>query len=679
MGAGAELRLELELGGNMIDVSACIVTAHGMAGRRQVIDPFDPGQAEFVLEDPDRDFDELNIGTRTYPGGTFDEGDLIDGAPVLVSLRPDGGAWVPWWRGTVTDIELTTYGGSDSNPRALITCRGVLSQLAQPLPWWPNDRIVDKFGRGRSTAFYSFNLENGTGDGRVEDFSGKAADGVAYTSDGVTKGLVSSAAGSIDFGPAATESIWAPLQRDTNRSASDGWLAAFVVELEGHSSPSGDFETWTLFSEGADEPATGSPASLRDGLQVNLREYRTGQATADSNLMALVVTAWENGKGAGAVVNFVGTRGDWIGHRRFVMVASSPANIQLSAMVLDGDGSIGGAAYDQGILPGGVFDVAGGPASRLEDEDRVFRIGRCFDFDPGGISGTAGETEPFQGAMELAAVGYVAGYTDPLVVLDGTETLRTMLESDLVDRVEQYRDAIGFDVAVWQANLAGVDLRCDEFVMRAGSSALDALRELVMMAHGRLCQRGGVVHVDDWSAAAARAAGGSHPTYTDQGDPDVDLAYLAGSAKVSTGRDLITNRCRVEAADGWSYTHEDAASVAKHGVREAVYSLPFASRAAAQLFAEHVVTRLSTQRAFVSELVVDPKGAASAAWWAEITARELGDRIDVVRQPGGVGTVATIPQVLEGRHWAFSAIDEAFEFTLYLSHADAYSGTYTGA
>ena len=126
------------------------------------------------------------------------------------------------------------------------------------------------------------------------------------------------------------------------------------------------------------------------------------------------------------------------------------------------------------------------------------------------------------------------------------------------------------------------------------------------------------------------------------------------------------------------YTAENAASITAYKDRPAEYSLIVASETTADSFADAIVDRFKDQQKHVSSITVNPKSKnetdATVDWWDELDARDIGDRVNVERQPAQTGTITTVASVIEGETWTWDADLDLLVFTFYLSPAAHYDG-----
>ena len=655
------VKFELDFGSGAVDITDRVMRADGFKGRESVLEGSDPGDATIVLNDPDRDFDPLNGGSRTVDGTTITANDLGSGVAVMHSIRESASdPWVVYWRGEVDDWVPSVWLGdaTDTNPTVTLQCTGAVGELNRAIEPTAGDLLVDKLSRAQAGAFYAFNNGNGSSGGRCEDQSGRGADAISYA---VTGG--SASYGSIT--PGTTQllgggEIVTPLPADLLRTSPQGWFAAFVFELANYADPGAVTDYFVLGSEGVED-------STRDGTTIYLRDRYLGPGIRD---MFLGVAVQINGSNIVNDLLDVGVPADWKGQQRLVLVGADASEWWIIAAALDG-GTINGATSQQRSVTHPNLGVGNNtPAPAIASDSRLFRVGRRWDTSSTGPASGDG----FTGALDTAVIGYGAasyGWGQrvlELALADG------MTERTNTGRIEQLRDLVGFPSSRWTTNVTSTTTY-NEATLVGGSTALERIAALVDVEQGRLCQElGGGLRFDDFAACKAQAAAsGSTPTYTDQGDPDLVLGYV--DATMSAGRGALINRATVRLPTGYTYTAENATSVSAHGVRaaSAPFDLLLVSETHADAYADAIVDRFGTQRPHVPTVTVLPRRNPSL-WWPELVTRDIGDRVVIERQPAGVGTVASVASVVEGVRWSWVAGADEYAVTFHLSPAATYDG-----
>ena len=496
---------------------------------------------------------------------------------------------------------------------------------------------------------------------------------------------------------------------DTQRSNSNNMIVVAEVLAEAPETEQGNYTSWFLASDGRtrwDSLATSAP----DGWALYLVEDRdtvTEDTTDSTNTMSLwweqrsartsgFTSSVEGEKGVWTEFA-VGTRDDWIGHKRAVVVVRNSGGIHMHVVSLDGVTINGATSLSHSDT---LSEYRMSPSDTGMDEEQTntwLRIGSAFDFtdtddgsefvfwfDPveAGVGGLDNFPDPsgfgFQGEMRsfaIACAHATEAWSDQLAAL--IEAEGGLVIPDTVDRITGYLDDIGFPTADFETNITS-GLRYALIPVLGKSTALQRIRQLADAEQGRLVQQnGGTIRFDDFAACKARAAeDGTEPSLSDQGGT-WDLPYI--DASISTGRDQVINRAIVElgTADRYQATSDDTTSQTAHGVRPAVFGAnrgpgALVASADADSYAAAVTSRFGTQVAQVPSVTVNPK--TDGRWWDTIDQLDIGDRVNVTRQPAQTGTAVTVAQVLEGESWSWSAAADSLVFEFKFSPAAHYDG-----
>lgn len=692
------LKFEIELDGNNIDVTSYVKTATARRGRAHALAENWPGQANLVLHDPDRDFDPFNNGTRIIGGNTFDQDDLIQGAKVTISLRKNAAsAYKIRWAGEVDDWLPTTWEGdnTDTNPAVVVSCIGRVGNLNRILTPTAGDMLDDKMKRAPSGCWYTFDTANGTTGGNVEDFSRFAANATVFTNESsgtttYTAGTNFSSGDSVQLvnqdNHTGADVVRSTMTPDTMRTGSGGFIMVAEIRVEanpGSFQASRNWDVWVIASDGRDGTAQSEPS---DGWSLFLREDRNSvgtNITDNNNDMDLVFVAMSHEDGTNGdtwtLINSVGVRDDWVNHERAVILISDGTTLRVYAVSLDGDTIDSSTSLEfsgawSNLTLAGVREYdydAPKPYVRFGAKP----LGTGTRFIAQAVIDGAGFSGEFRTAA-LAACGANESWGDQFaaaVLADGAIVI-----PGASDRIDSFLTDIGFPSADFTKDItSGLSYLHPPNVGRA--TALTRVNELCVNEQGRLCQKvGGDVEFDDFSACQTQSAANGEPTYSDQHETG-DYPYE--DAVLTTGRGQIVNRCTTRLESGYIHTADDATSQSKHGDRPAEYDLILASEDDADTFADTIVDRFATQRKHIAQIVVNPKSKnendATVDWWAELDARDIGDRVNVERQPAGTGTVTSVASVIEGESWSWNASADQLLFTFYFSPAAFYdSHTY---
>lgn len=631
------------------DLSDDLVGANWDRGRRGPLDPWPIGGALISLRDDDRDYDPLNT-TGAWAGH------LLPGADMDIYVRKDSGAaWSRAFEGVVDEWAPTSYNG-DTTAVTTLLCLGALAKTNAALPQYGADPLLERLSQSRAGVFYPMALDNHGTSGVIEDASGRRADGTCYLDEAGTgtPGASSVEDGSISMG--GTASIVAPLPVDPVRDG-NGVMVAFHGEL-GNSHSGTAWNRWAIFHEGMTD----------DGIWLWLEETLvTPSVSVGTNPMLLKLYIYNDSVAAQVALSLsVGTRSEWTGKDRLILLSMDDTWITLGAGVVDGDGTVAGADYSYTYTANPFRGVLGSSPPPTATVNRLHRLGLSNN---GGDEGTL---PGWKGIVRTAAVAHVAASLNWWVAAMFATNQRGFFPTDGADRVNEVGTHFGVDTTPGVTVTVTSGINYSEAMPVGGRSGIEILRDVAAvemgMLYGRIVNTGGV-RVRDFDSAQAGGVT-MQATYSDvEGSA---LSYLDGSAKIESGLRHVVNACYVTRPNGETTYAEDATSIAKYGTKALHVDLPVVAASTAGAFAATIVERFKDHRPVVASLVVDPD-ANPAAWWPEIVVRDIGQRVTVVRRPLDVGSTASIEQIVEGVEWSWS-VRTGFTVTYHYSHAGSWDG-----
>ena len=174
MSSQATPRIIVTLGGVETDITQWVKDFKVGRGQQKFTDQPEPGDGTFLLVDTDRRFDPINA-LSPYAGN------LASDLPIRLEIDygTGSGYQARWWG--YTNLWEPQYYGDEgaASGFTLLTAVGLCGFTNEPMPRIFNDWIREIQSRSPNRVFYTFNSDNGTGAGRVQDFSGQDADGVS--------------------------------------------------------------------------------------------------------------------------------------------------------------------------------------------------------------------------------------------------------------------------------------------------------------------------------------------------------------------------------------------------------------------------------------------------------------------------------------------------------------------
>lgn len=614
-----QLTVTLKLGDSYSDISHNIVAVSGMIGKQHSYEPLGPSRFRVVFLDPFRLFDPLNTDN---PGA----GDLGAGARIEVRMAAVGETRVI--AGVVQTWSPTSHGG-DNTGTVILECVGVLSRLAMPPKRFANQALLGQAQRSKVAAIYSFQEYTSLPNGTIFDATGSGNTAISYSIGSHVSAQYSTPSSLLT---STAGRIVAPFPPDPLATSPEGFTAAMNVDLE----PSAPYGANGIFP--VELFAEGDPSDhLSAGIKIFLYLYQTGQA----KLGAFLKTSGSDGM---LYMDNAGATSDWLGQNVSVALAVTSTEVIIGAL----NKSKGLRAKHKWSHP---YSGKQGGAKRGEESNRLHEVGG-WEGDIRDLLICHGPTsEGFIDKFfdQLERHGWASGQTN------------TRLDSEVT--------ALGLPASKLVNNFRGE--RFNEYA--AFPTVLAKVAALEQMEHGRVFEnrQGGITALS--YKQARQAAIKTVTPWSDQ--PGAIHPYLADSCVIRSSLDGVVNSLTLDIDTGETVTAQNAVTIAKFGLRHQELKLPFTHSQYATLWAHTWVSRWSHADPYVSQFKVAPDRDPQTDWVRVLTT-EIGDAVQVVRQPMGIGSKTVTKGVLEGLGFVWAA-DSLPIFTFYVGPAGPWTKDYS--
>jgi hypothetical protein len=681
------ITVEVTLGGVTHDISADVLGFTTDSGRKSASDLLSGGQANVTIQDLDRTYDPLNRLSARY-------GDVFVGGSLHVTVENDSDFW--YWSGRITSVKHKAW-GQDSLPVTEFVASDWVASMVAPQTMSVSSTMLKTIdvagGRGQ---FFTFSPDRiSTTNGTVKDWVGgndgycetrPAGGGVSYTLTSNADNLgvdMNEKGGRIaitDLDVGKWQATGPNPSHEWNEDWIRGGMSAFAeISLSSTFALSGSYPRryWALLAF-----HNYGYSDDKERLHWYVYSERSGSAGAyyddpsDSMFMGnsyMIMNVPSKVETAS-----MGTLSEFEGVRRSFVLGIDRDTVTLRACVSKGAGGTIGGGTSQSF--GETFAVDRGafapwPAANLVDGygdiDRVAMSAYGDgNFVEGNIYGSP--LVPYYGYPNLnVCTWYAAG----LARTDGDAGWASMMDSSA-----RLRGLNGPDVgARLLSSLAGLDawfpsgwsdidsttsVVYQEDWKDPNQNVLAGVRDLVSTMGGRMrasTQIADRVHFEDFAAAQGNAWV-RRMLVTDQLRTYDSNLIRSSSGSPSVNGKATVNWVEVDSGSGFQSQSDDAVSVAAHGVQAARFQLPFGSAAEAGAFTEFYVARHKDQRVVVSPVEFSfPSGDA----WSKLARLEIGHRVGVERQPGGVGSVTAVDQVVEGIQTVYEATHGTWKWTLH--------------
>ena len=683
------ITVEVTLGGVTHDISADVLGFTTDSGRKSASDLLSGGQANVTIQDLDRTYDPLNRLSARY-------GDVFVGGSLHVTVENDSDFW--YWSGRITSVKHKAW-GQDSLPVTEFVASDWVASMVSPQTVSVASTMLKKIGEaGGRGQFFTFSSDRiSTTHGSVKDWAG-GRDGYCQTypaSGGLSYTLTSSSDNlGVDMtgrgGRLSVTSLddikWQATGPNPSHEWNEDWIRGGMCAFAEISLLSTNMSSmsasvprryWTLLGF-----HNYSYSNDKERLHWYVYSERSGSAGAyyddPSDSMFMGNTHMIMNVASKVETASIGTLSEFEGVRRSFILGIDRDNVTLRACVPKGAGGTIGGGTSQSV--GETFAIdrdafTAWPAANLVsgfgDIDRVsmdsFGGGNFVDHNTAGSALVAGYGLPNSPQCTWYAAGLVRADGDAGWVskMDSSARLRGLNGPDVGARLASCVAGVdGWFPSGWSDIDSTTLVSYQEDWEDPNQNVLASARDLVSAIGGRMrasTQIADRVHFEDF-AAAQGGAWVRRMLVSDQSRTyDSDLIRSSSGSPSLDGRAMV-NWVEVDSGSGFQSQVDDAVSVAAHGVQAARFQLPFGDSASTAAFTEFYVARHKDQRVVVSPVEFSfPTGDA----WSKLARLEIGHRVGVERQPGGVGSVTAVDQVVEGIQTVFEATHGTWKWTLH--------------
>jgi hypothetical protein len=665
------ITVEVTLGGVTHDISADVLGFSTDSGRKHASDVMSGGQANIAIQDLDRTYDPLNRLSARY-------GDVFVGGSLKVTVANDSDFW--YWTGRITSVKHKAW-GQDSLPVTEFVASDWVASMVSPQQYSVASMMVKKVQEAQGVGlFHTFSSDRvSTSNGTAKDWAGGSIDWVYSENnvDGVLvqnadnlgvdflqAGVRASSNGTLFDHPAVDLNTGFPNDSTWN----DEWVrkgicafADIAISSVGAVAASEPVRDWPLWVFG-NTLSTGTGSS--DRLEFRIYSERSGSAGAyfddSSDPLYLVYYQVTMSTVLPDQALSIGTLGEFEGVRHSFILGIDLESVTMRVCVPKGvTGTVSGGTAQS---VGQTFAIDREALPVWTYSDTKYR-GRPIGFG-GWVSGK--EPYYFRGTVYAAGLARAAGGASWATQMDAAARVRGLNSPDAGTRLASCLASVDtWFPSGWSDIDVSASVAYQADWEDPNQNILASARDLVSVTAGRMrtsTQIPDRVHFEDFGAAQD-SAWVRRMLVTDQ--PRVFDSGLVRSSSGTPSSDsrAMVNWVEVDSGDGFESQAEDTASVVAHGMQAARFQLPFGNAAEAGAFTAFYVARHKDQRVVVSPIEFSfPSGDA----WSKLARLEIGHRVGVERQPGGVGSVSVVDQVVEGIQTVYEATHGTWKWILHL-------------
>ena len=642
------------------------------AGEKHISEVQGVGTGEFTFLDLDRDWDPTNTESPYY-------GNKIVGAQIYARTLAHG--FYKRWYGRVERVESKTW-GEDSLPIAKFVCTDWIGALVSPAANSVNGMFSDKILAGGVGSFYSFtsqqvNESAGTvqdlgplqivGQGATQPESGipvtapkfdlnAAGDGVLFDNDSGT--FQSDPEYFAFLRPAvggSTYNEWDKL--DWNRGPGLGVLVEAELLANQFLGTSDQDRYWpTLHIPNNNVSAT------EDSISVWIRQRRQQVSSPYSDAADdTMYLDYRYDIGGVEVIKSldIGRRDEFVGERRAFYATHDGSTITLGACVPYGvTGTVGGGGSLQTVS-----------ASYADDKSTYADFVDYRNATPGFGSFLYGTKSPERFNGILHTFGVVRASCDPnwASSLDQAVRFRGINPPGASSRLAACVDGVTDSFPTgWLIDNLDETIIFGEGWREPNQNVLACAGDLVAICAGRIYQptwdvqsANARVRFDDFATAQQESAI-TKAIISDQ--PNRPDTISASRSVLHEDRESLLNWVEVDPQLFGKTIASDQTSIDLYGFHHARYEMPFGDTDQMVEYAALQVARYKDSRIVCTEMDFD---FPSSDAWYQLQRLEIGSRVHVERQPGGVGSVAELEQVVIGYRIQYDATSGGWKWKLH--------------